>query len=832
MEVKRNARIGATYKPIVHQLEVATIRMSSQDIGSWKKAIDSARSVINPNRKLLYELFDNIILDGHTGSVAERRRINITNKKLHYIAKSGGQGGDTTNDITIETPWFYTLIGHLQDAKTWGHSLIELIPKNGVIADAKLVPRANVRPETGMLMKNPYDYTNGWLYREDPYYSNYLIEAGGDKNYGKLMTAAQYVIYKRGGFGDWAQFAELFGMPFRVGKYNQYDDDARQKLSSALKEAGSAGYIIIPEGTSVEFPNPVKQGQSDIFKELIEVCNSEISKIFLGQTMTTDNGSSRSQSEVHERVEDAITLADMIEMEYMLNWEVKPKLQALGLRLPEGKFAYAETENLPLETRINVDVKLANEIEIPDEYWYDTYGIPKPEGGPAKSSKKPAKTEKEEEDDQKKKDEVIAHQAGCGHYHYPEITASVEYDITPEEEALLKSIYNSKTGTYDYSTYRQQVDKLAKGLRQGLQVNAGYNEPDYLAATLMEANINRFGFNKNVATVLELNRALDINESFNDFHKKARSILGVYNHAYLVTEYNLAIATGQEAADWNRQWAQRDVFPFWEYVTVGDDRVRPAHAALDGKIFALNDPSSYALAPPNGHGCRCTRKQLTELEVDRSKVIDGSAGKGLLGDEWDKMEKGGFAKNRAITKDVFDLNTEYIDRLTNGKRPDVNKLTYADAGLPSFDAIPKKYKSAKLNLKDTPLSEVWTDFNSKAADYGIAAKRVATYTDYTGRPVGLDNVRLMDQMGAKYMGDDEQRHLLYQKLGDILQNPSEVYMQPRNAGAVYTYLKYFAGRSVMVSVILDATGLMVIDSWQFVSGVDGLRVGILVNKGW
>lgn len=44
----------------------------------------------------------------------------------------------------------------------------------------------------------------------------------------------------------------------------------------------------------------------------------------------------------------------------------------------------------------------------------------------------------------------------------------------------------------------------------------------------------------------------------------------------------------------------------WEYVTVGDDRVRFEHEGFDGTQLPKNDPFWAVNTPPNGWNCRCS----------------------------------------------------------------------------------------------------------------------------------------------------------------------------------------------------------------------------------
>jgi SPP1 gp7 family putative phage head morphogenesis protein len=48
------------------------------------------------------------------------------------------------------------------------------------------------------------------------------------------------------------------------------------------------------------------------------------------------------------------------------------------------------------------------------------------------------------------------------------------------------------------------------------------------------------------------------------------------------------------------------VLPYWQYWTVGDMRVRPEHAVLDGFTARAEDPVWMKIYPPNGFNCRCS----------------------------------------------------------------------------------------------------------------------------------------------------------------------------------------------------------------------------------
>ncbi|MBK0062394.1 MULTISPECIES: phage minor head protein [unclassified Acinetobacter] len=70
-----------------------------------------------------------------------------------------------------------------------------------------------------------------------------------------------------------------------------------------------------------------------------------------------------------------------------------------------------------------------------------------------------------------------------------------------------------------------------------------------------------------------------------------------------------------------------DTHPYWRYVAVMDNRTRPAHRALNGKVMPADDPAWDSIFPPNGFNCRCRVSPMTEGAVKRGDyTIETSKG--------------------------------------------------------------------------------------------------------------------------------------------------------------------------------------------------------------
>ena len=57
--------------------------------------------------------------------------------------------------------------------------------------------------------------------------------------------------------------------------------------------------------------------------------------------------------------------------------------------------------------------------------------------------------------------------------------------------------------------------------------------------------------------------------------------------------------------------------PYWQYDAVQDERTRPTHAALDGRVWRADDPLLGHLVPAKRVSCRCGVISLSEEQVRR-----------------------------------------------------------------------------------------------------------------------------------------------------------------------------------------------------------------------
>jgi phage gp29-like protein len=360
---------------IIQNTVITQIQRQQIDIGKWRNALKSAESITNPNRTALYDIYSDIELDTHLTSVMSKRKAAILKKKIIF-ERDGKE--DEAVMAQIESPWFHRFMNDLLDTIGWGHSLFQFYKEGDWIA-YDLIPRKHVKPEKGIITKNQSDQ-DGLLYRDGQFPN--VLEVKYYTALGLLVKAAPWVIYKRNGVGDFAQFAEIFGQPMREGIYDGYDDEARKKLVSDLTAAASSPVFVHAQGTEVKIiDTPFKASSVGIYDKLIEVCNAELSKLILGNTLTTQQGENgaRSLGDVHKEGEEDINITDEQFVSDTLNYDMTDIFANLGINTAGGVFTINEPTSIDLTQRIAVDIQVANKVPVSDDYFYETYGIPKPD---------------------------------------------------------------------------------------------------------------------------------------------------------------------------------------------------------------------------------------------------------------------------------------------------------------------------------------------------------------------------------------------------------------------------------------------------------------------
>lgn len=163
----------------------------------------------------------------------------------------------------------------------------------------------------------------------------------------------------------------------------------------------------------------------------------------------------------------------------------------------------------------------------------------------------------------------------------------------------------------DYRTYIKTAEKLTEGIYSGYGKTINdvlLNEPDYLMLRDLRENVYIFSGAKTYQATKAVSALLtegDAVTSYTSFREKALPLLNEFYDNYLRAEYNSAIAQAQTASFWQEIEADKGSFPMLVYKTVGDGRVRPEHASLDGIARPVDDKFWSTYMPPNGWNCRC-----------------------------------------------------------------------------------------------------------------------------------------------------------------------------------------------------------------------------------
>lgn len=202
---------------------------------------------------------------------------------------------------------------------------------------------------------------------------------------GLARLAAPAYMCKAWTWRDWMAFADIYGLPMRVGQYGPAaTKDDIGKLMAAVANLGSDAAAVMPESVRIQFEQAANvAGAGDFFDRLAAFWDKQISKGVLGQTMTADDGASLSQAQVHQIVRLDIMTADARALSNTLQRElVKPFLD-----LNHGPGSYPRISVVvpkPDNTSALVDAlqKLVPlGLSVEQSVIRDKLGIPDPDAG-------------------------------------------------------------------------------------------------------------------------------------------------------------------------------------------------------------------------------------------------------------------------------------------------------------------------------------------------------------------------------------------------------------------------------------------------------------------
>jgi phage gp29-like protein len=200
-----------------------------------------------------------------------------------------------------------------------------------------------------------------------------------DELYGEGLADWLYwpTFFKRNGIRFWNIFLDKFGTPTAKVTYSkgaaQKDIDKAIGILQALAQDSG---IAVPEGIAVEFLQVARSGVGD-YKDLCRYMDEAIAKIILSQTMTTQDGASLSQAQVHAGVKldvvkaDADLLSDSFNegpARWWTDWNYGPEVASPQLvRMVD--------EEADLKVTAETDAILANQgwVRTPESF-KDIYG--------------------------------------------------------------------------------------------------------------------------------------------------------------------------------------------------------------------------------------------------------------------------------------------------------------------------------------------------------------------------------------------------------------------------------------------------------------------------
>jgi phage gp29-like protein len=293
--------------------------------------------------------------------------------------------------ISLLTPDLAGLLSGLLDALGKGYSAVELIWKT---ESTPWIPTYTWRDprffrydrETGSVLRL-LDASNAYDGIELPPYRFIVhtprLKMGLPIRGGLARLCATGHVCALYALEDWLAFAEVFGMPLRLGRYNSSaTEDDKAKLKAAVSGLGADAAAVLHESMQIEFQAAAPgAGGADLYERLLDNLHKLVSKAVLGRSDAADAtsgklGNEQTSSEVRRDIleSDAEELSQTLNAHLVrpfidLNFGPQERYPTLKLYVPDQEDLAALVDMLaklvPLGLKVEQSV-IRDKFGLPD----------------------------------------------------------------------------------------------------------------------------------------------------------------------------------------------------------------------------------------------------------------------------------------------------------------------------------------------------------------------------------------------------------------------------------------------------------------------------------
>jgi len=350
------------------------ISRSKKSIQDWVNAYAYATYEHNslskrvPHRYKLVDLYDRCQLDLHLSGLVMQRDSRVMAEDV-IIEDSQGNILKEETDLFAMT-WLQDYLSEAQKSLYYGHALIELDFEN---LKVKSVDARNVVPEFGWVLEKPTDRKPLAVITDDDYQNNYVLIHRG---LGLLLKAAPTILMKSFVQSAWVESSETHGQPLVSILTDVTNEDSLKKLETQIAEIGRNRTVIASSNDQVKL-NAVSPGSETIYKEFLLHANSELSKLVVGQTGTSEEKSYKGSSEIHKSIAEEIASGDRRWLASHINQELMPRLVTQGLVREGSRFRFNVKKPEPtMAEKVQAYQLLLGHFDVDPAQVAKDFGIP------------------------------------------------------------------------------------------------------------------------------------------------------------------------------------------------------------------------------------------------------------------------------------------------------------------------------------------------------------------------------------------------------------------------------------------------------------------------